>query len=201
MKILISLVALASASAASASITPVLIGSPTATGNGDYAYNYRVTLASDQGLMTGNYFTLYDFSGFNGFGAAGTGFTGSTNLVGPTPNKTVPTDDPGILNVTFTYSGPTINYNGALMQRDLGTFTVFGTSGTVVFNDFTSLAVLNAGPTKGTPVATIGSHAIGVGGGSGNPSTVPEPATWATMLLGLGFVGVSARRRGTSVAA
>lgn len=30
---------------------------------------------------------------------------------------------------------------------------------------------------------------------SGNPSTVPEPATWGLMIVGFGMVGVGARRR------
>ena len=80
------------------------------------------------------------------------------------------------------------------MQRDLGLFTVYGASGAGVFNAFTSLAVLNAGPIKGTSVETIGSHAVGVTG-SGTPGTVPEASAWATMFLGLASVGVSARRR------
>lgn len=32
--------------------------------------------------------------------------------------------------------------------------------------------------------------------GDGSGSTVPEPASWAMMLIGFGFIGVSARRRG-----
>lgn len=32
--------------------------------------------------------------------------------------------------------------------------------------------------------------------GDGSGATVPEPATWAMMLIGFGFIGVSARRRG-----
>ena len=35
-------------------------------------------------------------------------------------------------------------------------------------------------------------------GGGGSGSTVPEPATWALMLAGFGFVGFAARRRGAA---
>lgn len=45
----------------------------------------------------------------------------------------------------------------------------------------------------GTFIGIIGIDAIGGGGG------VPEPATWAMMIMGFGFVGNAARRRRTRV--
>jgi hypothetical protein len=192
-KILISLIALATATVANASITPVLVGSPTHTTGSSFAYTYNATLASDQGIVNGSYFTLYDFAGFTGFGAVPANWTATTQFLGKTPNKTLPDDSASILNVSFTYTGPNFNTNGTT-EQNLGNFVVFSTSGVVVLSDFTSLGVLNKGPTKGTPVATIGSNAIGVAGAG----AVPEPATWATMLVGMGLVGASMRRRKTT---
>lgn len=189
--ILIALAMVATAGAADASITPVLVGSPIAQGGGIYAYTYDATLASDQGIVSGSYFTLYDFAGFTGFGAVPTDWTATAQAFGRTPAKTVPTDT-AILNVTFTYTGAAFNTTGARSQRDLGDFTVLATGNSVVFNDFTSLAQLNHGPTAGTPVATIGSNAVGVSSGT----TVPEPATWLTMIAGLSLIGVAMRARG-----
>ena len=36
----------------------------------------------------------------------------------------------------------------------------------------------------------------GGGGGTVSPPAIPEPATWATLLIGFGAVGVAARRKG-----
>lgn len=204
-RLLISAIALAGASIASianASITPVLIGDPVASGDA-FAYNYSATLASDEALRTGAFFTLYDFVGFTGFGATPVNFTATAQLVGITAPKTLPTDSPTIMNVTFTYNGPDVNYTGKLSERELGTFTVLGSGSTVILGDFTSYAFLNNGPTKGTGVSTVGSNAVGVaGGGGGSPGgIVPEPATWAMMLVGMGLVGGSMRRRTTRVVA
>lgn len=195
-KIILSLAALAFSAAAHASITPVLTGTPVAAGD-RFAYNYSATLASDQALTVGSYFTLYDFVGFAGFGMVPMNWTGTTALLGRTPSQTLPNDDATILNITFTYSGPDFNFNST-SQQELGNFVVFGSGDAVRFDDYTSEALLNNGPTIGTPVQTIGQNAVGVsdgGGGDPNPA-VPEPATWATMLVGLGLVGSVMRRRG-----
>ncbi|GGE10157.1 hypothetical protein GCM10011529_15650 [Polymorphobacter glacialis] len=193
-KILIGIAALASAATAQASIIPTLIGAPVAVGNGSFRYTYDATLASDQALVTGSYFTLYDLVGFQGFGNLASGFTGTSQLLGLTPGNVLPDDDASILNVSFVYSGPTVNFDGQLFERQLGTFEIFSTIGTVGFDDFTSEAIRNAGPSRGSLVATIGTDAIGVPG-DGMGSTVPEPAMWAMLIAGFGMVGVRMRTR------
>ncbi|MGI4877557.1 MAG: PEPxxWA-CTERM sorting domain-containing protein [Janthinobacterium lividum] len=189
-KFILALAAVALSGVAHASITPVLVGSPTEVSKGLYSYTYDATLASDQAIASGSYFTLYDFYGFTSVGAVPANWTASESFIGKTPAKTLPTDSASILNVTFNYNGPVLNFDGQTKERDLGHFTVFATSGKLVYNDFTSLGILNSGPVKGTNVATVGSNAVGVAG-----STVPEPTTWATMVMGLGLVGFSLRRR------
>lgn len=195
-QMIISLGMLAMAGTASASITPVLVGSPTATGGGIYAYTYDATLATDEGIVAGDYFTLYDFAGFAGFGTVPVDWVPAAPLTGQTPAKTVPTDSASITNVTFTYTGPAFNTSPPTSQHDLGTFVVFATGNSVVFHDFTSLTQLNHGPAAGTAVATIGSNAVGVAG-----APVPEPTTWLTMLAGLSLVGVALRGRGVKAVA
>lgn len=195
-KLLLSVVALMAAGAAQASIIPTLAGNPVDTGGGVFRYTYTATLASDQALQTNNYFSLYDIAGFTGFGSLPTGFTGSSQLVGRTPGNVIPNDDPAITNVTFTYSGPTLNYNPPTSERELGNFEIFSTVGTFSFDDFTSQAVRNSGEARGSLVATIGNDAVAVpGDGNGGGSTVPEPATWAFMMTGFAFLGASMRRR------
>ncbi len=195
-KLLFGVAALLASVAANASIIPTLSGEPVDAGDGTFLYTYTATLASDQAVLDGSYFTLYDVVGFDRFGSLGDGFTASSQLVGFTPSNVLPNDDNSILNVTFLYNGPSINFDGPLSERELGTFEVYATAGAYGFGDFTAEAVRNDGPTRGTLLANIGINAVGIpGGGDGNPSLVPEPASWAMMVFGFGLVGAGMRRR------
>ncbi|NJC08354.1 PEPxxWA-CTERM sorting domain-containing protein [Polymorphobacter fuscus] len=188
-RVLVSIAALLAATTAHASITPTLVGGPVDVGNGTYRYTYNALLASDQALETGSYFTLYDVGGFVGFGNLGTGFSGTTQLLGLTPGNTIPNDSASMLNVSFIYSGPTFNFDGPTSERDLGNFEIFSTQLGTRFDDFTSEAMRNAGPTRGSLVATIGTNAVTV------PGAVPEPAMWGMMIVGFGMVGLQMRGR------
>ena len=193
-KAMLSCVAVLLASSASASIIPTLV-STTANGMGGYTWTYRATLASDQALATGSYFTLYDIAGFSGVGATGNGFTASTQLLGVTPDNVLPNDSPSLINVTFTYAGPNVNFDGPFSERELGPFEIFSTSNTSSRSDFTSRALRNQGPSRGTFISTIGQNAVTVPGDGGGNGGVPEPATWGMLIAGFGMVGVGTRRR------
>lgn len=205
--LLLAAAALLTAGAAQASITPTFTGTPVAApeqGEGIFSFTYTALLASDQQLVSGSFFTLYDVAGFTGFGMLPSSWTGSSALLGNTPPKTLPSDDAGLQNVTFTYNGPTLNGDaGTATERQLGTFEIFSTVGTFGFDDFTSWAQRNSGLTAGSWVATVGQDAVAVpgqGNGGGNPNPVPEPATWAMLLAGFSLVGATMRRRkGVSV--
>lgn len=195
-KLLFGVAALLATASANASIIPTLIGDPVDAGDGTFLYSYSATLASDQALLDGSYFTLYDIVGFDRFGNVPAGFTASSQLLGFTPANVLPTDDAAILNVSFVYSGPSVNFDGPLSERELGTFEIYSTAGAYGFGDFTAQAVRNDGPTRGTLLANIGINAVGIpGGGDGNPSLVPEPSSWAMLVLGFGLVGAGMRRR------
>lgn len=194
--LLIGMVGLLGAASAQASIIPTLTGNPVDVGGGSFRYTYSATLASDQALNSGSYFTLYDIVGFTGFGAVGAGFTASSQLLGLTPSNVLPNDSGSIVNASFTYDGPTINFDGPTSERELGFFEIFSTTGTFGFDDFTSEAIRNSGPSRGSLVATIGEDAIAVpGGGGGIGAGVPEPTMWAMLIAGFGMVGMSMRRR------
>lgn len=62
---------------------------------------------------------------------------------------------------------------------------------------FTQTGALFAG--KPQP-AISGSFSFDSGPGDGNPGAIPEPASWAMMLIGFGFVGAQARSRRRQVA-
>lgn len=196
-KLVFALLALGSASIAQADIIPTLtVSSPVQVGS-LFAYNYTATLAPDQALRTNNFFTIYDFQGFAGFGSVGAGFTGSTALLGRTPNDVLPMDDAAVLNATFTYSGATINQpvgGGQGVSTELGTFTIFSRFNGLAPIPFTSRGTKNNGPAAGTTVSNVGTT-FGPLEGGGIGAEVPEPSVWAMLLIGFGAVGVSARRR------
>src|SRR5437763_3212194 len=95
----------------------------------DFRWTYAVVVTTDVKVNPGDYFTIYDFGGLAGTGAGNSpgpgisivspvGWSVGTAMVGPTPPGTNPADDPGIINLTFTYSGDPIN-----SQQGLGNFT------------------------------------------------------------------------------
>jgi hypothetical protein len=197
MKKLIAAAALAMAAAsAQANIIPILVGdAPTANGDGTFSFTYQTTLASDQALRSGDFFTIYDFAGFTGFGTLPTGWMGSTANVGPTPPNVMPRDDPAITNISFTYTGPDINYpaSGAGVETNLGTVTAISTFGGVGLDFFAGQGTKNQGVGKGTKVSNIGQTAVPISGG-GSGQGVPEPSSWAMLLAGFGLLGMTARR-------
>jgi hypothetical protein len=178
---------LLTATMAHASITPTWI-STTPVGGGLYDFTYYATLSADQSLAATDYFTIYDFVGFSGFGAIATDWAATSALNGVTPPATLPDDDATLPNVTFTYSGPTINNVPSPVAINLGLFHVLSNNSKLSFDDFTSFAQRNNGERIGSDVATIGTDAVIVPG-------VPEPTTWSIMLVGLGLTGASMRRR------
>ncbi|PZN96527.1 MAG: hypothetical protein DCF31_03690 [Alphaproteobacteria bacterium] len=184
---------LATASA-HAAIIPTLVGDPTDAGDGTFLYTYRATLASDAAALEGSYFTLYDVAGFDRVGTVPANFQVSTQLLGITPAPVLPTDDAALTNITFTYSGPDLNFDGPFSERDLGLFEIYSTIGVFGFGDFTAETVRNQGPTRGTLLANIGVNAVAIPG-DGAGSFIPEPEAWAMMVFGFGLVGAGMRRR------
>ena len=194
-----ALVLLASAGAANASIIPTLTAPPSATGSGDFSWIYDATLASDQALLSGNYFTIYDFAGYTGFGAVPANWTVSTALLGQTSPLVNPVDDPTIINVTFTWTGAPLNWTSPYAEVELGSFELFSSYDTgVATGAFSSLGTKNQGPSRGTDIGTVGSLTVPNPGGN---VIVPEPATWALLIAGFAMVGAAMRRRRPIVAA
>jgi hypothetical protein len=90
------------------------------------------------------------------------GWTFSQALVGPTAALTSPTDNPNILNLTWTYSGTTPITGSAA----LGIFSVITSTDQLKTGQFTAQATRNSGPSAGTKISNIGDVSV----------PVPEPS-------------------------
>ncbi len=117
---LLGLVAIgASILTARGDIIPTL--SSTAPAVGGFTWNYSANVTVDETINTGDFFTIYDFGNISpGSNMQPTGWAFSTALLGVTPGLVTPTDNPNILNLTWTYTGTT-PINGAAA---LGIFSV-----------------------------------------------------------------------------
>src|SRR5437762_6687843 len=71
-----------------------------------FTWNYSANVTVDQTVNTGDFFTIYDFGTIApGSNTQPTGWTFSQAPVGPTPPLVLPTDNPSILNLTWTNNG------------------------------------------------------------------------------------------------
>ena len=86
------------------------------------------------------------------------GWTFSQALVGPTAALTSPTDNPSILNLTWTYSGATAISGSAA----LGIFSVVTSTDQLKTGQFTAQATRSGGPDAGTKVSNIGQVSVPV---------------------------------------
>jgi hypothetical protein len=170
--------------ASSASAVVIFLDSVTAEGS-NFRYTYAAEFSDGEGIQDGSTLTIFDFNGY---------VNGSISAVSPALTTGTPdssnmmsigyTDDPNVSNLEFTYNGPTQDLGG-------GRF-IFGSAlsiyGQTALDGFSAITVKTAGA-----VGTL----VGSQGATGVPlaQAVPEPASWALMIGGMGMVGFAARRR------
>jgi hypothetical protein len=119
----------------------------------NFTWNYSANVTVDQTVNTGDFFTIYDFGSIApGSNTQPTGWTFSQALLGPTAALTAPTDNPNILNLTWTYSGTTPIVGSAA----LGMFSVITSTDQLKDGQFTAQGTRNSGPNAGTKVSNIG---------------------------------------------
>lgn len=186
--------------AGSANAAVVTLENVTANGANDFTFNYQGTLGPDEGLRTGDRLVIFDFAGYIAGSvfaptpdvAASVEFTSPTALV--TPGFT---DDPTLVNLVFTYTGPDIRNTGGpfspLDFNGLGARSTLGGRARDAF--FTRTTKNNPDNVPGgsnTAVFTLGSVTVPALGN--NPDAIPEPATWAMLLGGFGMLGAATRR-------
>jgi hypothetical protein len=170
--------------AARADIIPSLVaGSPS--GSGPFTYTYDSVLTMDQRLVSGSFFTIYDFQGFTGTHSQPVNWSFSSALIGLTPATVIVPDSGSLPNLTWTYTGP----NTVAGPMDLGLFTADSTLNQTILGRFSGegIKVDDSQPDNGTLLDNDGFVAV---------PFVPEPCTMALLGLGMAPLVGGLRRRG-----
>jgi len=125
----------------------------------NFTWNYSANVTVDETINAGNFFTIYDFGSIApGSNSQPAGWTFSQALVGPTAALTSPTDNPNILNLTWTYNGTTPIVGSAA----LGMFSVVTSTDQLKVGQFSAEATRSSGPNAGTKISNIGSVSVPV---------------------------------------
>lgn len=159
-------------------------------GTGVWTYGAQHTSGE---LHDGDGFAIFDFAGFTGFGAIAANWTASTQLLGsPYGSAIFGVDAPGVVNLVFTYHGPSIE-TGVGQPRDLGDFIANTSLDNQVLDDWKSRDHL-----IGNPVVIDGGVASEHGDliyvPAGGPREVPDGGSMIG-LLGIALVGIETLRR------
>src|SRR3954469_9271575 len=150
---IIGLLTVSVISAVNADIIPSLNPVPPAATSGGFLWNYSANVTVDQIVNPGDFFTIYDFGNFHANSALQpTGWTFSSSLLGTTPSLVTPSDDPSLMNLTWTYNGQTPISGSAL----LGNFSVVADTDQLRISHFAAQGTRNGGPNDGTKVDNVG---------------------------------------------
>ena len=165
---------------AQAHIIPSFDGATSSGGNTVWTYSIDVT--SLQNVTTGDFFTIYDFGPFiAGTSNQPSGWTLSSSFLGVNPSQLIINgDDPTLLNLTWTYNGPTILSNTTLAPFEV---TIAGVtpSPVPIRNSFFAAEATAAGahPDKQDHIGQISV-----------PVIVPEASTFSLLVGASGLMGV-----------
>ncbi len=180
------------AGTASAGLLPVSVTVQPEAGN--FRWTYSVVLPTDMKLQSGNYFTIYDFAGYQAGSGSVTAtspdpsfaafWSLSTSNLGPTPDRLNPQDDPMIENLTFMYNGPTIP-SGQLTLGNFAATSLFGEAGESFFTATNPAAL--SGEIDSNITSTLAPQRRELPA----PIGTPEPTTLALAGLGLPFIGLA----------
>jgi hypothetical protein len=184
---------------ADAGIIPVLTGgAPTAEGS-SFRYTYDVDLQGDQRIDPANLtrFTIFYFAGFvPGSNVQPTGWAFQAVASGLDPDF-FGTDNPGVLNLVWTYVGGGTIGAGPDNQVDLGAFSALSSFNATTTETFAARATKDSplAASDGTPTANFGFVEVASSLAPQEP-VAPEPGTLGLLALGgLGLVGGAAVRR------
>ena len=183
--------------AAHASVIPVL-DNVTADG-ANFKFSYDGQLAADQGVANGSQLVIVDFAGY----VDGSVHSSLANVTASISN-TLPaglvldpmfTDNASIPDLVFTYTGADFHTTGGPFTSgpDGGIIHFSGLSADSIFSGmttgtFSAAAIRNTGTAaeQGTVTLNVGQVAVPL-------SAVPEPASWALMIMGFLGLGTALR--------
>ena len=198
---LAAVAALALSGTAQASVIPTLDG--VVPDGSNFKFNYTGQLAGDQGVTNGSQLVIIDFAGY----VDGSVHSSLPDVTASISN-TLPagllldfgfTDNAAIPDLVFTYTGADFHTSGGPF---FGLTNFSGLSADSIFGG-TAIGSFSAAAIKNNGIAT-GSLALNVGEVGVPISAVPEPASWALMIMGFLGLGTAlrlGRSRGIGVAA
>jgi hypothetical protein len=154
---------------------------------GQYRWTYAIVLPTDSRISAGDYFTIYDFAGLvSGTNNQPENWVFSESNLGPVPAGVLPTDNPALPNLTWTYAGPTI----ATGQLGLGNFWAISAYSEATDSAFTARTHRTS---DGRIDTNITDTVVPVP--TATPPGVPEPGTLVLAALGVPFLGLARRLR------
>jgi PEP-CTERM motif-containing protein len=175
----------------------VLLQLDTVTPDGsNFLYSYSGQITPNLGVVSGDQLVIVDFAGYVSGSAVvpspDISVSVSNNLPSGLTLQSGLTDDPTIPDLVFTYTGADFHASGGpfppvLTFSGLTAESIFGTT---TAGAFASSTVQNNGANVGDPVLDSGVLRVPAG-----LSAVPEPASWALMLMGFFGLGLAVRRR------
>jgi hypothetical protein len=178
-------VSLMSVGTSQAGLLPVSVSvQPEAS---SFRWTYAIVLPTDSQLKVGNYFTIYDFSGFvPGTNSQPSGWTFSMQNKGPTPDTVEPDDDPSLPNLHWHYTGEGIT-NGQVGLGNFWAISQFDLSRDSFFTARTNRV------SDGRIDTNITTTSVPVPQGPG--PVIPEPGTLVLAGLGLPVIALFGRLR------